>query len=73
MASPRRWASAFLLGAAISLVGLAAPASAAPTELVGTFTVAPGSCSGGAATGSYFRMILPTGNAGGPFVVLRQQ
>lgn len=45
------------------------PAAAAPAagELVGTFRVTPGSCSGG-ASGSFFRMILPTGNQQGPWV-----
>jgi hypothetical protein len=39
-------------------------ADAAPAPLDGVFTLSPGTCSGG----SYFRMILPTGNAGGPYL-----
>jgi hypothetical protein len=45
----------------------AAPAAPAATSLVGTFRLAPGSCSGG-ASGSYFRMILPTGDQQGPWI-----
>lgn len=53
-------------------VDLTSPtASAAPTaaltELVGTFRITPGACGTG-ATGSTFRMILPTGTATGPFI-----
>jgi hypothetical protein len=48
-------------------LGAAPGASAAPADLVGTFRITPGACAS-AASGSYFRMILPTGNAGGPFV-----
>jgi hypothetical protein len=56
------------LGLAVGLgpAAGAAPA-AAPTDLVGTFRVTPGGCGSG-ASGSYFRMILPTGNASGPFI-----
>ena len=55
------------LGLGLSL-GLT-PAAAAPAagELAGTFRIAAGSCSGG-ASGSYFRMILPTGNQQGPWI-----
>ncbi|HZU78744.1 MAG TPA: hypothetical protein VE991_02410, partial [Acidimicrobiales bacterium] len=42
--------------------------SSAATPLVGVFTIAAGSSSGGAASGSYFRMILQGGNASGPFL-----
>lgn len=45
----------------------AAPAGAAES-LVGTFRITAGSCSGGGASGSYFRMILPSGGATGPFI-----
>lgn len=42
--------------------------AAAATPLVGTFTVTPGSCSGGTATGTYLRMVLSGGtNAAGPY------
>ncbi len=43
----------------------AAPAVDGP--LVGTFTIDPGSCAG-TVTGSYLRMILPTGSPSGPFL-----
>jgi hypothetical protein len=73
MASPRR--RALLASAALAVVaglGLGVPsATAAPVDLVGTFTIAPGACTGGktgTGTGSYFRMILPSGNQSGPFI-----
>ncbi|AHH16016.1 hypothetical protein NONO_c12090 [Nocardia nova SH22a] len=48
---------------------LASPlAHAEPVPLNGLFELAPGVCSGGAVTGSFFRMILPTGDAGGPYL-----
>lgn len=43
-------------------------AHAAPTPVDGLFGVTAGSCGGGSATGSYFRMILPAGNTSGPFL-----
>ncbi|WP_068271758.1 hypothetical protein [Aldersonia kunmingensis] len=39
-----------------------------PVALDGLFALAPGVCSGGAVSGSFFRMILPTGDANGPFL-----
>ena len=55
-----------LLATAALLVAGVGPATAqSEGALVGTFRVTGGSCSSG---GSYFRMILPTGGAGGPFV-----
>jgi hypothetical protein len=76
MASPRRRAhrpvaavlAIALLGVIAVLVspGLAGAAPAAG-ELAGTFRITAGSCSGG-ASGSYFRMILPTGNQQGPWI-----
>lgn len=36
-------------------------ASGTGIPLVGTFRLSPGSCAGGTATGTYFRMILPGG------------
>ncbi|QIS01929.1 hypothetical protein F5X71_05985 [Nocardia brasiliensis] len=55
--------------AALGLSALAAPfAHAEPAPLNGLFSLAPGVCSGGAVTGSFFRMILPTGDAGGPYL-----
>ena len=39
------------------------------TELVGVFSITPGACGDGGATGSYFRMVQPGGtNEAGPFV-----
>jgi len=52
------------------VVGLATqPAvAAAGTPLVGTFTITAGSCSGGAVSGTYLRMVLSGGtNAAGPY------
>jgi hypothetical protein len=66
-----------LLGALLGLATIAFPehstaATAAPTatatKLVGTLQLTPGSCSGGRAAGTYFRMILPSGHAGGPYL-----
>jgi hypothetical protein len=68
--TPRRiapWllAAATLVGPALLVTGTA---SAAPTPLVGTFTVTAGSCSGGTASGTYLRMVLSGGsNASGPY------
>lgn len=74
MASPRHRATRFTallvagaLGAAGWLAATAAPAAAAPVDLIGTFVIDPGSCKG-SPSGSYFRMILPTGTASGPFI-----
>jgi hypothetical protein len=60
---------------ALSLLGIVTvqPASAgasgsASKPLVGTFELAPGSCSGGTPSGTYFRMIFPGGSiTGGRF------
>ena len=53
---------------ALSLLG-AGPATAAGTNLVGTFALTPGACQSGAASGTYFRMVQPSGTvANGPFV-----
>jgi hypothetical protein len=63
---------AVALGALLSVltwIGVSsAPASAAPTPLIGTFSITPGSCSGGAASGTYLRMVLSGGsNSAGPY------
>lgn len=66
----RRFIAALVvIGAAVAspLLLRAAPASAW-TALVGTFGITAGSCNGGQVSGSYFRMILQGGNAGGPFL-----
>ncbi len=52
----------------LALVTAAPIASAAPATLVGTFQLTPGSCAGGAASGTYLRMILPSGGPSGPFM-----
>ncbi|MFE6857231.1 hypothetical protein [Nocardia sp. NPDC057668] len=55
--------------AALGLTVLAAPpAQADPAPLNGLFALAPGVCANGAVTGSFFRMILPTGDANGPYL-----
>jgi hypothetical protein len=47
---------------------VSAPASAAAAPLVGTFSIVPGSCSGGAIAGTYLRMVLSGGsNSAGPY------
>ncbi|MBV9665168.1 MAG: hypothetical protein JOZ37_14475, partial [Actinobacteria bacterium] len=60
-------------GAALALVLVslfsARPAAAAGTNLVGTFALTAGACPSGGATGTYFRMVQPSGTvANGPFV-----
>jgi len=64
-----------LLGALLGLATLAfpehssaSPVAATTTRLVGTLQLTPGSCAGGKASGTYFRMILPSGHAGGPYL-----
>src|SRR4051812_17283624 len=56
----------------VTAVGVAVPspavAESGPQHLVGTFRFAAGSCNGGKATGSTFRMVLPNGSAAGPYV-----
>ncbi|MCX5045461.1 hypothetical protein OG921_20025 [Aldersonia sp. NBC_00410] len=50
-------------------VMVASPARAqTPVPLDGLFALSPGVCAGGAVSGSFFRMILPTGDANGPFL-----
>lgn len=62
----------FALAVVVALVAVggaaASTASAAPVELIGTFRVDGGSCGGGAVTGTYLRMVLPTGTREGPFL-----
>jgi hypothetical protein len=67
----RRVALATLLAAVLGLVlwGVGAGPARAADELVGTFRITAGSCGGGKAAGSYFRMVQPTGNTtSGPWV-----
>ncbi|MDL9937129.1 hypothetical protein QSJ18_10280 [Gordonia sp. ABSL1-1] len=46
----------------------AGPAAAAPVPINGVLSISAGSCAGGSATGSFFRMILPEGSSSGPFL-----
>ncbi|MFI5777457.1 hypothetical protein [Nocardia sp. NPDC051570] len=58
-----------IAAAAIGVSALAAPiAQADPAPLDGLFALSPGVCADGSVTGSFFRMILPTGDAGGPYL-----
>ncbi|WP_228823645.1 hypothetical protein [Nocardia blacklockiae] len=62
----------YRLAAAVAALGVSAiatpPAHADPVPLPGLFALSPGVCANGAVTGSFFRMILPTGDAGGPYL-----
>jgi hypothetical protein len=69
----RRWTPALLPALVLGLLPLAtvvAPPSEADTatRLVGLFRLAPGSCKGGKVTGTYLRMVLPSGTADGPYM-----
>lgn len=57
-----------LVSAGSILQAAAQPAQPAPGPLSGTLPITGGRCGGGGVTGSYFRMILPTGNRSGPFI-----
>lgn len=69
-----RAASAFaaaalaLSGGALLVTGATPAIAASSTPLVGTFVLTTGSCAHGAASGSYLQMILPSGNASGPYM-----
>jgi hypothetical protein len=74
---PRRWYAVYavaLFTVLLAVAALVVPArsDAAPaatgTKLVGTLEITPGSCSGGKVTGTYLRMILPSGGANGPYL-----
>jgi hypothetical protein len=59
------------LGSALALCALAVvtvPESAGAASLVGTLRLIAGSCSGSTVTGTYLRMILPSGNPSGPYM-----
>ena len=63
----KRTSAVLALGVVTALaIAPAEPARAAAGPLVGTFAIAPGTCAS-TVSGSYFRMILPTGDANGPF------
>ncbi|GAB5903291.1 MULTISPECIES: hypothetical protein [Mycobacteroides] len=64
-----RRATVALVVAAAAMSPAAYPAVAdTATPLNGLFALTPGSCAEGRATGSYFRMILPAGDASGPYL-----
>jgi hypothetical protein len=63
-----RAAALVSLALVVGSMVLAVPASAAPSPLIGTFSITAGSCSGGTASGTYLRMVLSGGtNAAGPY------
>ena len=71
--APRKVKSALavLVLAATSAIGLLVPTSAdaaTTTTLIGTFDLTPGTCSGSTASGTYLRMILPSGTPSGPYM-----
>ena len=51
-----------------AFVAFSAPLAAGAATLTGTFELTPGSCSGGTFSGTYLRMILPSGSPSGPFM-----
>lgn len=56
------------LAAGLAWVPMSSASASSGTPLVGTFTIAAGSCSGGVASGTYLRMVLSGGtNSGGPY------
>lgn len=62
-------AAALVLTASVaSLIGGQAASAATGTKLIGTFALTPGSCAGGTASGTYLRMILPSGSPSGPYM-----
>ncbi|WP_067682156.1 hypothetical protein [Nocardia miyunensis] len=64
-----RYFRLFAATAAVGTTAVAAPlAHAGPAPLDGLFALSPGVCANGAASGSFFRMILPTGTAAGPYL-----
>src|SRR5687768_12432328 len=65
----RGLAALFAVLAALSIPVLGAGHTSAQESgaLTGTFRITPGQCAPG-ASGSYFRMILPTGTLEGPWV-----
>ena len=54
--------------AVVAAMLVPAPSALAATALTGTFAITAGSCSGATVTGSYIRMILPSGGQSGPFM-----
>lgn len=68
----RTAAALALLGTTLALTTITVPqGSAAATSsrtLVGTLQLTAGSCAGGKVTGTYLRMILPSGGPNGPYL-----
>lgn len=65
----RRITAGALVVAGVATAGLVAePAAGAATTLIGTFQLTPGSCSASTPSGTYLRMILPSGSSSGPFM-----
>ncbi|HVT78202.1 MAG TPA: hypothetical protein VHD87_14295, partial [Acidimicrobiales bacterium] len=61
--------AAVLLVAFAVILALPRPAGAETDDLVGSFRLTPGTCASGTPTGSYFRMVQPSGSVqNGPFV-----
>src|SRR5690349_13949643 len=61
--------SAALALLVISLLAARPAAAAGGASLVGTFALTGGACQSGGASGTYFRMVQPSGTvANGPFV-----
>ena len=70
-----RTSAAVIVAALLALAVVVVPGpadavapAARPTDLVGTLKLTGGSCSGGKISGTYLRMILPSGGAQGPFL-----
>jgi hypothetical protein len=57
-----------LSGAWVAAAAASPAAASGSTQLVGTFVIATGSCAHGGVSGSYLQMILPSGNANGPYM-----
>jgi hypothetical protein len=64
----RNLAAVAALGIAVASTVPAGASGSGAQALIGTFKLAPGSCSGATPSGSYFKMIFPGGSvAGGKF------
>src|SRR5436190_1543243 len=61
-------AIAVLAAATVMVPSLGGAAENGGQALVGTFRITAGACDGATATGSTFRMVVPNGGEGGPFV-----
>jgi hypothetical protein len=73
MVARHRLRAAGALSAIVAVAGTistapTARAQTAPQPLVGTFRIAAGTCSRGPVSGSTFRMVVPSGGPGGPYV-----